>query len=45
MKVCLKKREKVKRNKRKSKSRDESGILGFELIEFIFELIIEIIFD
>lgn len=43
MKVCLKK--KVKKKKRKSKSHDENGILGFELIEFIFEIIIELIFD
>ncbi len=44
MKVCLKKKEKVKKKKRKSKLQDESGILG-ELIEFIFELIIELLFD
>lgn len=41
MKVCLKKKEKVKKKKRKSKSHDESVEFFCEIIEFIIELIFD----
>ncbi len=44
MKVLLKRKEKVKRKKKSAKQKNESGF-GGELIEFIVELIIELIFD
>lgn len=45
MKVCLKKKEKVKKKKRKSKSCENKVEFICDIAEFIVELIIEILFD
>ncbi|MDE6665713.1 MAG: hypothetical protein K2K14_05950 [Ruminococcus sp.] len=44
MKVRLKRKEKVKKKKRKSGKLKSKSEFGGELIEFIFEVIIELIF-
>lgn len=43
MKVRLKKKEKIKPKKKKSRNREDGFEFFCEIIEFIFELIIELI--